>query len=421
MPFGISSASKVLQKRNQDTFGDIPGVHIIADDIIIATSEAKHDETVRRVMDQSREKQVRFSKDKLQFRVNQVCYVGNIVSAEGLKPDEEKIKAITQMPGPRDKKARQGLLGVVKYLAQYIPHESDITAPLRQLLRDNTEWLWQPQHNRPLQSIKEALTSKPVLHFYDPQKTVKIQADALQNGLGACIMQEGYAIAYASRMMSSAETNYTQIEKEVPAIAYACDKFHPYIYGQHVHVDTDHRPLEAIMKKPMARAPARLQQMMLKLQSYALTVTYVPGKDLKLPDTLSHASLDEKPSKAEQEATDDMEVMVHSLVANLPVTALKMEEIRGATDCDHALQMLKHMLQQGWPDHKYAVPPQVKQYWVLRDEIMATHGLLFLGDRLIIPTALQADMLQHIHEGHLGAEKCKSHARGGHVLAMHGR
>ena len=70
MTFGISSASKVQQKRNQETFGDIHGVHVIADDIIIATNDEKHDETIVKVMERAREKRVRFSKDKVQFRLN---------------------------------------------------------------------------------------------------------------------------------------------------------------------------------------------------------------------------------------------------------------------------------------------------------------------------------------------------------------
>ena len=84
-------------------------------------------------MERAREKKVRFSKDKVQHRVPVVRYMGNLVSSEGLKPDKEKVKAIVEMPKPKDKKALQRLLGMVKYLAQYIPNESDITSPLREL------------------------------------------------------------------------------------------------------------------------------------------------------------------------------------------------------------------------------------------------------------------------------------------------
>ena len=78
--------------------------------------------------------------------------------------------------------------------------------------------------------------------------------------------------------MMSAEVNYAQIEKEMLAMSYSCDKFHHYIYGKQVEVATDYRPLEAIMKKPIAKAPPRLQRMMLKLQRYTFNVSYVPGK-----------------------------------------------------------------------------------------------------------------------------------------------
>lgn len=123
MPFGISSASEVLQKRNEETFSDIPGVHVIADDVIIATDEATHDATVRKVLDRAREKNVvqflvQFTKDKVQLRVNKVTYMGNVITEKGLQPDVGKIKAIIDMPKPDSRQALQRLLGMVKYLTR---------------------------------------------------------------------------------------------------------------------------------------------------------------------------------------------------------------------------------------------------------------------------------------------------------------
>ena len=71
-------------------FGDIHDVHVIADSIIIATNDEKHDEMIVKVMERAREKRVTFSKDKVQYRVSLVHYIGNLVSAAGLKPNEEK-------------------------------------------------------------------------------------------------------------------------------------------------------------------------------------------------------------------------------------------------------------------------------------------------------------------------------------------
>ena len=88
MPFGICSASEVMQMRNEDTFGDIPDVHVIADDIIIAAdNENTHDRTLVQVLERARNTGVKFSMSKLQFKISAVAYMGNIVSSEGLKPD----------------------------------------------------------------------------------------------------------------------------------------------------------------------------------------------------------------------------------------------------------------------------------------------------------------------------------------------
>ena len=177
--------------------------------------------------------------------------MGNLVSSEGLKPDPKKIEAIVNMPRPTDVTS---LLGMVKYLALYIPNESAITQPLRELLKKYAEWTWHPEHDKALDNLKAMLTSIPALAFYDVTKPVIIQAEASQSRLGACILQKGKPVAYASRAMTQAEQNYAQIEKEMLAICFATSKFHQYVYGKSaVSVQTDHKPLESILKNHYAR------------------------------------------------------------------------------------------------------------------------------------------------------------------------
>ena len=85
-----------------------------------------------------------------------------------------------------------------------------------------------------------------------------IQVDASQHGLGACLMQKVRPVAYASRSLSQAERNYAQIEKELLTIVFACTKFHQYIYGFSIDIQTNHKPLEAIIKKPLHKVSPRL-------------------------------------------------------------------------------------------------------------------------------------------------------------------
>jgi len=409
MPFGISSASEVMQKRNHETFGDIPGVHVIADDLIIGTdNDDENDEVLEKVLQRARSRKVKFNEDKIQYKLPYVHYMGNIVSHEGLKPDEAKVKAIVDMPTPTDVPGLQRLLGMVKYLAAYIPRESEITAPLRQLLRKDTEWSWQYEHDRAVQRLKDVLTSAPVLAYYDVKKGVTIQADASQSGLGACLMQSGKPIAYASRSMTSAECNYAQIEKELLAITFACNKFHQYICGKEgVNIMTDHRPLESILKKPLNKAPPRLQRLMLRLQPYDLVVKYVPGKYMYVADTLSRAYLaDQGDAELEQE----LDMAVRSLVMNTPVSAAKRTEIIKCTEQDEMLCLVKKYIQHGWP-RRGSLSAEMQSYFDIRDELHLAEGVIYYGERMVIPKELRGTMLKLVHETHQGIEKCKARAR----------
>ena len=182
-----------------------------------------------------------------------MTYMGHIVSADGMRPDPRKVEAIVNMPRPSDRQGLLRLLGMIKYLAQYIPNESSITAPLRALLKQDVEWSWQPEHDVTMQLVRETLAQDTVLTFYDVRKPATIQADASQSGLGCGLMQQGRLVAFASTALTEAEHNYSQIEKEMLAICFACQKSHQYIYGKSIDVPSDHRPLESILKNRSAR------------------------------------------------------------------------------------------------------------------------------------------------------------------------
>jgi len=195
------------------------------------------------------------------------------------------------MPSPNNKADLQRFLGMVAYLAKFVPHVSEATTSLRSLIEKNSTWEFNESHQQSFNRVKELIASATLLRFYDPQLPTKITCDASQHGLGATLEQqigdEWHPILYASRTMTSSEMNYCQLEKELLSVVFACNKFHEYIYGKAIVIENDHKPLMSITQKHLCKAPPRIQRMLLFLQKYEFVLYYVPGKQMILADSLA--------------------------------------------------------------------------------------------------------------------------------------
>ena len=229
------------------------------------------------------------------FGVRELTFIGDKLTNHGVKPDPEKTAAIEDMKKPENKKDIQRFLGMINYLARYLPDLSERTAPIRKLLEKDVHWQWTHEHEKSFRELKDLIVSDLILCYYDPHKPIKISADASLYGLGAVLLQkqednEWRPVAYGSRSLTKNEIRYAQIEKEALAMAYACQHFHQYIYGQTIGVETDHKPLVSIFAKPLNDCPARIQRIRFRLQKYDLKVEYVPGKYMYTADALSRAS-----------------------------------------------------------------------------------------------------------------------------------
>ena len=166
--------------------------------------------------------------------------------------------------------------------------------------------------------------------------------------------------AYASKSLTDCQKGYAQIEKETLAILFGCERFRQYLCGKEVIMESDHKPLEAIFTKLIAKAPPRIQCLLLRLQHYHLKVhsrkTYVYA------DALSRAQLDTTYTK--QGIPDyETEMQIHLLVAYLPISEQKLKEFQEATKADPSLQAVAQLTKQGWPDHRNKVPAKANPYW----------------------------------------------------------
>ena len=316
--------------------------------------------------------------------------MAHVISAEGLKVDPNKVKAIHKMPQPTDKQGVLRVLGMANYVQKFAPNLAETTTPLRDLIKKDNEFVWDDQvHGQCLSEIKHTLTQTPVPKFFDPDLPTVLQCDASQSGLGACLLQQGHPIAYTSRSLTPTEAQYAQIEKELLAIVFGMEKFEGYTYGHKVLVDTDHKPLESIMKKGLLSAPKRLQRMLLRLQKFDIEMTYKKGTELYIADTLSRAYLPMTGCESQGDSEDVMLTDIRSpteieaeqidMAQFLPIRDETLQEIKLSSESDADLRALTTLLTQGWPDSKTKVPIQLHGYYTFREELTAQNGLVYKG------------------------------------------
>ena len=218
--------------------------------------------------------------------------MGHLLSSSGITPHPDRVRAIVDMNPTQEVKGVQRFLGMCNYLSRFTPNLAEIVKPLTELTHVNAVWAWSSQHEKAFSAAKSLIAKATTLKFFDVNKPCVLQVDASDTGLGGALLQDGQPVAFSSSTLSATEVNYAPIEKECLAIKVACTKFFQYLYGkQDVVVHSDHQPLETIFKKPLSKAPKRLQRMMLQLQPFKFTVVYKKGKYMYLADTLSRAAL----------------------------------------------------------------------------------------------------------------------------------
>ena len=261
----------------------------------------------------------------------------------GFSPDLEKISAIHDMPTLSCEQDLQRLMGMTSYLAKYIPSMSELTAPLRSLLKCDVLWAWFPEHDTALTKLKSVFSNATVLRFFDTNLPTTLQVDASKSGLGACLMQQNQPVAYESRAKSNPMVNYAQIETELLAVVFGCERINMYTYGTEIEVMSDHKPLESIFKKPLFKESPRLQRMRLRSQKYDLKVKYVLGKFLNIADTRAFDQIRLTGSNMHH----DIKHSVPSVITNLPILDVESMELRELNRNDPTMQMLHRYAMEG--------------------------------------------------------------------------
>lgn len=292
MPFGLKAAPATFQRLMNNVLSGTLGSRCLVylDDIVIyGESMKEHNAKLREVFQQLRNYNLKIEPDKCEFLKSELQYLGHIVTADGVKPDPEKTRAVSQFPIPKKAKDVKSFLGLVGYYRKFISEFSKIAIPLTRLLKKDTVWKWEKAEQESFDKLKEMLVQAPILQYPNFQKPFILTTDASNYAVGAILSQgelgKDLPIAYASRTFNNAEINYSVCEKELAAIIWACKHFRPYLLGTKFTIVTDHKALKWIfnVKDP----GSRLMRWKLLLEQYDYEIIHKAGKRNVNADALS--------------------------------------------------------------------------------------------------------------------------------------
>ena len=191
------------------------------------------------------------------------------------------------MPPPQSKKQVQSFIGMINYLSKFSACLSELAEPIHELAKERVPFNWGPEHDEPFSLIKKEVTAAPILAYYNPKKPMVLQTDASCKGLGACLLQNEKPVYFASKALTETQKGYMAIKLESLVVAWAMEKFHHFLYGNQFTLETDQKPLEAILSKTLNQATPRLQRILIRTFPYNFKIRYITGLTNQIADCLS--------------------------------------------------------------------------------------------------------------------------------------
>ena len=302
MPFGLCNGPASWQRYMNDMMHNYLDdfVTVYLDDLLIYSPDlTSHREHVRKVLLKLREAGLPVDIDKCEFHVQQVKYLGLIITPDGLKMDPVKVEAIVNWKPCNSVKDIQSFLGFANFYRKFIRGFSLIAKPLTEQTKKDFTFKWTDACQRAFDELKTRFTTAPVLAHYDPSRETWVETDASNYVVAGVLSQMHMGpdsrellrpVAFFSKRMVPAECNYDIYDKELLAIVRCFEEWRPELMPLDVKVLSDHRNLQWFMQtKQLNSRQARWAEL---LSQFSFLITYRPGVQGGKPDALTRRSQD---------------------------------------------------------------------------------------------------------------------------------
>lgn len=237
LPFGCKPNTAIFQAIMEKTLVGCEGTCVFVDDVVVTgKNDEDHKRNLRKVLAKLESVGFTANINKCDFFQDQISYLGYIIDKNGLRKDEKKIEAIVNMPRPKNEKEIKAFCGMVIYYGRFMQNLSSVLKPLYDCIK-LPQFKWTSECERSFDSVKKLIVSDVVLAHFDPQSIIVLTTDSSDSGIGACVSQidskgEEKPVAFASRVLSKAEKNYSAIDREALGIYYGVKKFEQFLMGR---------------------------------------------------------------------------------------------------------------------------------------------------------------------------------------------
>ena len=297
LAFGLSNAPAIFQRLMDLVLLGLNWQICLAflDDVIVMSSTfEQHLDQLCQVFERLRGVNLKLNAGKCHLMQEKVKFLGSVISKDGIAPDPEKVRAVTEWPVPTDLKQVRGFVALASYYRKHIEHFADIARPLHRLSCKETPFVWGEEQQAAFEQLKLVLSTAPLVKAPLPEGLFTLDTDASDEGLGAALHQEQdritVVIAYASRGLKKEERNYCTTRKELLAIVYGLKQFRSFLLGPTFLLRTDHAALTSLLKTP---EPVGQQARWLDLLAeYSFKIQHRAGVQHRNADSLSHRPCD---------------------------------------------------------------------------------------------------------------------------------
>ena len=306
MPMGLATAPSIFQRFINSVLNPYLERFCFAylDDIIIfSDSEEEHREHVRLVLEALEKNDLHLKPKKCAWFKREVSFLGfTVVARKGIRMADDKIEALRSTPRPRHLTDLRSFLGTINFYDKFIPHYSDLTAPLTALTRKDVPWVWDERCETAFARLLEAIRNDVFLKAFDPTRQIRLETDASDVAYGGCISQQdddGHwrPIIFFHHKFKDAEKNWDVADKELYAIVYAFDRYRHFLAQPRypVQVFSDHRNLAKFMVSTdlLKSHDGRLGRWWQKLAEANFQIQYRAGEENVVADFLTRYGYDD--------------------------------------------------------------------------------------------------------------------------------